>query len=179
MQTERLVLREPGVEHCESLADLWAHPAVTRFVGGLRDRNVMLGYFREFVANPPAYRTRWGEQFWAVLERGGGELLGECTIVEKEINSVLEYELGYFFFPHAWGHGYALEASHRVVRVAFEELCIPSLIAIIHQENARSEATARRLGMTLDRRLLRENGQTKFLFRLSPPEGRGPTSGCS
>ena len=43
----------------------------------------------------------------------------------------------------------------RIVRLAFEDLGVRSLVAVIHRDNERSQATARRLGMRLDREVLR------------------------
>jgi RimJ/RimL family protein N-acetyltransferase len=51
--------------------------------------------------------------------------------------------------PGHWGHGYATEAAIACREFAFREKLAPRLISLIHPENVRSQAVARRNGMSL------------------------------
>jgi ribosomal-protein-alanine N-acetyltransferase len=106
------------------------------------------------------------EWWWAIIEQSSGNLVGLCSLIEKEVEGQTETELGYFLLPVYWGRGYATQAARRVVEHAFADLHLESLVAIIHPENAASIGVARRLGMELEREVLRSDGVARQVYRL-------------
>ncbi|WP_238158479.1 GNAT family N-acetyltransferase [Kribbella voronezhensis] len=88
---------------------------------------------------PPAGR-------WAVVNKADGEVIGGLVL------SLLppyeeDFEIGWQLKPAAWGHGFATEASHALMRWAFATGTIDELYAVARPQNLRACATARRLGM--------------------------------
>lgn len=62
-------------------------------------------------------------------------------------------EVGLFWalFPKHWGKGYATEAARAMVSYAFEELELARIVATTENDNRRSIAVMKRLGMTIER----------------------------
>ena len=165
VRTERLVLREPQAEDCEVLADLWVDPDVRRCLSPPRERDFLLGCFRESVADPEAYRKRWSERFWVVLDAATSGLVGAYALSRKDVEGRIENDLAYFFFPRAWRRGYASESAPEIAAIAFGELGLESLVAIIHPDNAASQGVARKLGMQYERTLVGSDWD-RLVFRL-------------
>ncbi len=62
-------------------------------------------------------------------------------------------EVGLFWalFPDQWGKGYATEAARAMVAYAFDELELARIVATTENDNLRSIAVMKRLGMTIER----------------------------
>ena len=60
------------------------------------------------------------------------------------------YEIGWLFFPQAWGRGYATEAARAALDYAFGTLGWHEVVAITSTLNLRSQRVMQRLGMTHD-----------------------------
>jgi ribosomal-protein-alanine N-acetyltransferase len=62
-------------------------------------------------------------------------------------------EVGLFWalFPEHWGRGYATEAARAMVSYAFDELELGRIVATTENDNRRSIAVMKRLGMTIER----------------------------
>ncbi|MEK6226377.1 MAG: GNAT family N-acetyltransferase [Chloroflexota bacterium] len=62
-------------------------------------------------------------------------------------------EVGLFWalFPKHWGNGYATEAARAMVSYAFDELELARIVATTENDNLRSIAVMKRLGMTIER----------------------------
>lgn len=165
-ETPRLVLCEPRLSDIEGIVSLWTDPQVTEFIGGPRDRELVAESFQEYALDFEAAQRRWGDRWWTIIERASDRFVGLISLLEKEIEGSAEIELNYFLLPVAWGPGYAVEAAREVRDYAFEELGLKSLVAIIHPGNVRSQAVASKLGMVLDREIVRPGGSVKRLYRL-------------
>ena len=63
-------------------------------------------------------------------------------------------ELGYVFHPAYAGHGYATEAAHLLLHLAFDELGLHRVIARVDADNHRSARLAARLGMRQEAHLV-------------------------
>jgi RimJ/RimL family protein N-acetyltransferase len=141
IDTERLVLRPIGVADLEEFLALHVDPEVTRFVRSL-DRS------------QAAERLELAEQEWE--QRGHGMF----TIRDHATNRFLgraglkywpqfdETEVGWMLHHHAWGHGYATEASRACIDWGFQQLPMPYLTAMIQPQNTASFRVAERLGLT-------------------------------
>jgi RimJ/RimL family protein N-acetyltransferase len=62
-------------------------------------------------------------------------------------------QVGLFWalFPAYWGKGYATEAARTMVSYAFDELELERIVATTENDNVRSMAVMKRLGMTIGR----------------------------
>jgi ribosomal-protein-alanine N-acetyltransferase len=168
-RTDRILARAPQPDDLDAIVRLWTDPMVTQYIGGPREPAIVREHFREYAQDPETFVRDEHQRWWSVVDRSTWELAGLCSLGEKEIEGHAETEVGYFFLPGFWGRGLATEAAGLAVRHAFADLRLDSLIAIIHPDNAASIAVAVRLGMHLERNVLRPDGVERQIHRLFPP----------
>jgi RimJ/RimL family protein N-acetyltransferase len=89
----------------------------------------------------------WG--FWALELKREAAFIGFAGLqVPTEDHPYMPcVEIGWRLAHAYWGHGYATEAAKGVLRVAFDVLSIPEIIATTAVGNRRSSAVMERLGM--------------------------------
>jgi RimJ/RimL family protein N-acetyltransferase len=83
-----------------------------------------------------------------------GELVGDVVLFWHS-REHLGGEIGYVVNPAFGGQGYATEAAHALLRLAFEDLGLHRVVARIDERNEASAKVARRLGMRQEARLVR------------------------
>jgi RimJ/RimL family protein N-acetyltransferase len=112
-----------------------------------------------------------------------GELVGDLMLYWTSAEH-RSGEIGYVLNPHHSGHGYATEAAHRLLHLAFEDLGLHRVIARLDVLNTPSARLAERLGMRQEARLV-ENEWFKgrwsdeLDFALLEQEWRGQhATGC-
>ena len=88
---------------------------------------------------------------WAVELLQGGGFVGFVGVAYPGFLPAVAHrpELGWRLAAGKWGRGYATEAAVAARDDALGRLELPSLISIIHPENARSQRVATKLGMTI------------------------------
>jgi RimJ/RimL family protein N-acetyltransferase len=144
--THRLVLRPLGEADVEALLAYRSDPAVCRYVP-----------FEPMTAADVACRLagQWsrrtiddeGQNLNLGVElRDGGSLVGDVMLVWHSRGHG-GGEIGYMFHPDAAGNGYATEAMHTVLHLAFDDLGLHRLLARTDARNTASGNVARRLGM--------------------------------
>jgi ribosomal-protein-alanine N-acetyltransferase len=84
----------------------------------------------------------------ALIDKKSGAFVGQCGLLEQEVNGKLEVEIGYHLFKEHRHAGYATEAAVLFKNYGFQNLQVESLISLIHPENVDSQAVAKRNGMT-------------------------------
>jgi RimJ/RimL family protein N-acetyltransferase len=107
-------------------------------------------------------RGPWGRQ---VLEAEGqalllgielsasGELIGDVMLMWRSAEHRAG-EIGYLLHPAHTGHGYATEAAHRLLHLAFDDFGLHRVIARLDAENGSSARLAARLGMRQEAHLV-------------------------
>jgi ribosomal-protein-alanine N-acetyltransferase len=138
---------------------------VTRYLGGPRDRGEISRAIEKIARDPEA------EMFdlWPVEERQSARLVGHCGLIEKEVEDRGQIELVHVIAAPDWGRGYASEIAAAPRDQAFGPFGLGRLIALIHPENPASEKVALRVGMRLEREILRPGGNLRRLYALSAP----------
>ena len=164
--TDRLLVRAPQEGDLEAIGTLWTDPAVTRFIGGPRERAPVVAHFSAYAADPETLLRDEGDRWWSIVERASGAFAGLCCLLQKEVAGREEVELAYFMLPAYWGQGYATEAARLAIAYAFVELGLDSLVSVIDPQNSASSAVAHKLGMHLEREMPRSDGVTRQIYRL-------------
>jgi RimJ/RimL family protein N-acetyltransferase len=95
-------------------------------------------------------RRGWG--IWAVEVRATAEFAGcvGLAVPAFEAHFTPCIEILWRLRPPLWGQGYATEAARECLRLAFEQLALPEVLAFTVPANIRSRAVMERLGMAHD-----------------------------
>jgi len=163
IETDRLIVRSNQEVDLEPLAELWADPEVTHYMGGPRNYAEILRILREDAQrNPqPAF------DLWPVVEKETGQIIGTGGILEKDIDGRNQYEIIYVLAKSAWGKGFATELASALKNYAFDQLGLKRVTALIDPDNQKSETVATKIGLKYEKDTVRPNGKNMRLFALS------------
>jgi RimJ/RimL family protein N-acetyltransferase len=163
LETERLTLRAPTPADFDAYAAFRATERA-RFVGGVLER---ADAWRTYAFGLGHWHLR-GYGMWAVEERATGTWLGHVGLWFPE--GWIAREVGWMLAEPAFeGRGFAREAAEAARRHAYRVLGWQEVFSVIHPENARSLALARRLGAALGREVVHD-GARLLVFRHPGPE---------
>ena len=172
LESERLRLRQWTADDAPFVLDMCSRWEVQRYIGAHPRVLQDLGEASDLIAR---WHSRQDEvhRVWAVQHRDG-YLLGTLLLVAisasgtPPLQPTGESEIGWYFHPDAWGHGYAHEAATLGLRYAFAG-GLTEVLAVTHPDNAASQALCRRLGMDHLGRTGRYYDMTCDLFTTSCP----------
>jgi RimJ/RimL family protein N-acetyltransferase len=86
---------------------------------------------------------------WAAVEKASGELVGRVGSHWPERADWPGIEIGWSLHPDHWGKGYATEGGRATIDYVFAHHDVNEVFSLILEDNARSQAVARRLGFEL------------------------------
>jgi RimJ/RimL family protein N-acetyltransferase len=107
-------------------------------------------------------RGAWGRQaletegdalFLVVELTATGELIGDVVLMWRSAEH-RGGEIGYVFHPSYSGQGFATEAAHRLLHLAFDDLGLHRVFARLDADNHSSARLAARLGMRQEAHLV-------------------------
>jgi RimJ/RimL family protein N-acetyltransferase len=139
IETERLVVRRFAVKDADDLYAYLANPAIYRFEPGApisRQRAVEL-----------AAERAQGADFWAVVLKRMGVMVGHLYFKQIEPSEFLTWELGYIFNPTYQNQGYATESARALIRYGFQHWGIHRVVAHCNPENVASWRVMEKIGM--------------------------------
>jgi RimJ/RimL family protein N-acetyltransferase len=108
-------------------------PRVTAFTGSVFTLEQIETAFHEDLKKKD---TAHG--FRTVIETESGLHVGDCGLLQKEIEVQAEVELVCFFHPLHWGKGFATEAASALRDQGLNDLGLPRLISLIHRDDGAS-----------------------------------------
>ena len=146
-----------------ALQRLYTEPIVRRHLGGPVSQ-------AEAVAKVAAlYEPGKCRRAWAISTEASGQLLlGLVTLARH--HDAEELEVSYALLPEHQGNGYATQAVEQVLRYSFTVLGLERVVAETQTSNEASVRLAERLGMKLERTLVRF-GQEQSMFVATPVRG--------
>ncbi|WP_245994382.1 GNAT family N-acetyltransferase [Nocardioides immobilis] len=107
---------------------------------------------------------RWNRRNYAdhgfglwVIETRDRRFVGDCGLTMQDVEGELLVEVGYHVHPTLRGQGLATEAA-TAVRDAAREEGVGHLVAIIRPENIPSQRVAAKVGLRLERRVIKNGG---------------------
>ena len=160
LETDRLLLRYQAVADIPALVALWIDADVTAYLGGPRQGDSLQKSFDETAAAPFAEPY----DLWPVIEKASGQVVGHCGLLDKEVEGRAEIELVYIFAAAVWGKGYATEMAQALKHYAFTRLGLKRLIALIEPENEASARVAAKVGMHLEKEVIRPGGALRCVY---------------
>ena len=158
--TERLLLRPFAPADGPIMHDIYADPAVMRYVGHGPHRTMS-----ETTAALRAYGdmlARRGFSFLAVEELATGRVIGDAGLHPLG-GTGPEIELGYTLARDVWGKGYATELGLALVLHARTVLGVPEVVAQVEPGNVASRHVLEKLGMR-EREMRTAYGRPHLLY---------------
>ncbi|MGI6201046.1 MAG: GNAT family N-acetyltransferase [Christensenellales bacterium] len=139
--TERLLLRAFAPEDAAALLSISGPDEDTRYT---RHWPSAPAQARAFVqrAMAEAAREPCAVFEYAAVSRATGELIGSCNFVLAG-----DSNLGWLVQRSLWGRGYATEMGRAMLRLGFEALGLPRIVACCDADNVASWRVMEKLGM--------------------------------
>jgi RimJ/RimL family protein N-acetyltransferase len=146
LRSPRLALRPVSERDVDALVAYRSLPDVCRYVPfEPMDRDAVLervhGMWARHVLEAEGQALTLGVELITT-----GELIGDVILMWHSAEH-RGGEIGYVFNPNFSGHGYATEAVHRLLHLAFDDLGLHRVMARVDAENHRSVRLVARLGM--------------------------------
>lgn len=157
LTTPRLTLRTFRRDDLPAYAALNADPEVARWLGG-----PLAPHDSDDIAEWANGRVQvQGYGLVAVERSDDGAFLGMCGLHHQE-SFPDDVEVAWRLAHEHWGHGYATEAARAWLAFGFDEVGLDHVISATDDDNLRSQAVMRRLGMHYDRTTKMVDGDLTF-----------------
>jgi RimJ/RimL family protein N-acetyltransferase len=82
-----------------------------------------------------------------VTERESGEVIGDCGVIQSQVNGRPEYDLGYIIHHPRWRQGFGLECARASLDYALRTLGLKRIVANMAHDHTGSRRVAEKLGM--------------------------------
>ncbi len=159
-ETERLCAERVELGHRDDLRRMDGNPELMARLGGVRPASVT----DEYLENSIRHWSEFGFGVWILRDRQTGRLAGRALLRHVPIDGMDEIEVGYGLFPEFWGRGLATEIAAAIVRMAFDDLGLPSVIALTVPDHVKSQRVMTKVGMTYERHVMHA-GLQHVLYR--------------
>ena len=130
-------------------------------LGGVRDTAGTVAYLETNVK----HWANHGYGMWMLRDRDSHAVIGRAILRHLDVGGVDEVETGYGFMPEYWGRGLATEIAGACIRIGFEQLGLPSIVAVTTPANLASQHVMRKAGLVYDRDIALPSGP-HVLFRI-------------
>jgi RimJ/RimL family protein N-acetyltransferase len=178
LTTARLRLEPLADAHLEGFNAMNADPEVMRYLTGKPET---LDESRAVIGRVKARWAELGYSWWALIERGTGELVGAGILQNLRREAAPQpdldcpLELGWRLRREHWGRGLASEAAAAMAAHAFDALRADELLAVCHPDNKASWTVMQRLGMQ-PLGLQRWYGKEVATYRIDAAQWRARTA---
>lgn len=143
LKTKRLLLRELKQDDFDDICKLLQDPIVMyAYEGAFSKKEV-----QEWLDKQLRRYQNDGFGLWGMIEKGSGELIGQCGLTYQEFNGQQVPEIGYLLRAEYWYKGYATEAAIACKEYAFNILNFDKVYSIIRDTNIPSQKVALRNDM--------------------------------
>lgn len=149
LETARLRLRPFAPGDAAAHAALYADPEVTRYLpGGPFAPDAVAARSARALAHFDAHWARHGWGVWAVIDRAGEQVIGQCGLNQMPDGSGVEvlYALAR---PH-WRRGLAAEAGRAALDHGFGQVGLDRILAVTRPDHTASRRVMERLGMVCE-----------------------------
>jgi RimJ/RimL family protein N-acetyltransferase len=152
IETRRLILRVMKKDDAKELLDIFSDPIAMQYFGGvIFDRARM----DKWVLSNLDHQAKYGFSLYSVILKDNNEIIGDCGLETDEIDGELIVGIGFDFKQACWGRGYATEAAMAVLKYGFTQFDFDRIRGWIDPENVPSRRVAERIGMNVERYILR------------------------
>jgi RimJ/RimL family protein N-acetyltransferase len=148
--------------------ELQSNPDVIRYLPWeLRTREQSLQHLRDRTRHTRLWQA---DDFIALAIEREGRMIGDVSAHLRTVAPADRVvEVGWLISPSESGHGYATRAAEALIDYVFEVVRASRVVAVIHPQNTRSRALARRLGFV---RMVSGGDLTEFVLTAAQWRGR-------
>ncbi|MFF2019711.1 GNAT family N-acetyltransferase [Paenibacillus sp. NPDC058177] len=148
METHRCNLTRLQRSDYQDVKSLYVNEQVRTYLGGAIPEEHILNKFSDTLQ-----RSETDSNYWAIRLKHNNVFIGLVSL-EQHVDGQ-DTEISYELLPHSWGQGYAKEAVDQVLAYAFNKLNLSKVIAETQTANHSSCKLLERVGMKLDRKIMR------------------------
>jgi len=161
LRTHRLLGRKPEPSDIVCFRVLDSNPEIQKTLfGQTRTLAESQERLRRFIAHWDAHG--FGE--W-IFRLDGGDFVGAAGLFRDEIEGNDVVALGYVLDERFWGRGYATEMAGASLEVAFGDLDLREVYAVIEPSNSASRRVLEKNGFTYQREFIYRESWPSALFR--------------
>ncbi|MGH9865766.1 MAG: GNAT family N-acetyltransferase [Candidatus Acidiferrales bacterium] len=151
-ETERLVLRHMAPDDADALLAVLGDPVAMKYYPSAFHRDDVTRWIEWCVKS---YAEN-GYGLYAMVLKKTNTVIGDCGHARQEVEGQTEIEIGHHVQQEHWCKGYATEAARGALEYGFETLCAKRLISLIRPENIPSRRVAEKMGMRVEKEILRK-----------------------
>jgi [ribosomal protein S5]-alanine N-acetyltransferase len=144
VETPRLRLRDWVLSDSERFFAIHGDARVHRFTGSEPTANVDAARAR--LARTIEMNATRGYGHWALVEREGEELVGNCGFRPAERDG--ELEIGFIIAPDRWRLGYATEIVDACARFGFDRFGLRRIVSLTDPENLAARRVLEKVAFT-------------------------------
>jgi ribosomal-protein-alanine N-acetyltransferase len=163
LETDRLTLRELGLDDAKAIFGLRTNKEVTEFI----DRKTLnnLSESRAFIDLISNLTSNNKGVFWVLESKSNHQLIG--TVGLRNFEDGENYaEIGYELDPNYHQKGFMSEAFETILKFGFENLELKTIEAFTHQNNIASIALLERQHFVLDPERREEGFENNRSYRI-------------
>ena len=151
LRTDRLGLRRFTTADLDWLAELYADPDVTRYLGGVKSRAQTEEHLNTRILR--YYDNHPGLGIWMTIDRSPGTPVGFHLLNHIQGESIIQ--VGFGLIKSAWGRGYGTEMAHALLRYGFIDRGLARIVGMANLQNHASQRVLTKIG-------LERNGERAF-----------------
>lgn len=163
-ETERLQLKPTTEEDAEFIFELFNTP---KWIENIGDRNIMsVEMAEDYIVNRMKPQLeRLGYSNYTLVRKSDRVKIGSCGLYDRD--GLEGIDIGFAFLPEYEKKGFAYEAAHKLIDVAFHEFEIKTISAITLKNNLSSQKLLEKLGLALIGTTKLPNDNTElFLYKI-------------
>lgn len=149
LETERLWLRELTPEDFDAMFAIFGDAETMLYYPQAYSREMLAAALQRQFAS---YAEN-GYGLWALILKSENQFIGDCGLLQQEVDGVQELEVGYHVNRKYWGQGFAPEAAKACFNYAFDVLGRKRMISMIRPENLPSRRVAEKNGLQIEKKV--------------------------
>jgi RimJ/RimL family protein N-acetyltransferase len=141
------------MEDTDNLLSIFTDPVAMLYYPSTLKRDGVEALIQRHLNNYQKY----GIGIWAATLKESQDFAGLVGLIPQDLEGRREIEIGYLFLRKYWGRGLATEGAVACRDYGFEKLELERLISLIDPNNTPSIRVAKRIGMKLEREIVKWN----------------------
>ena len=161
IETERLVLCRLTPYDVDFIFKLLNDPSWIQFIG---DRGIRtIENAKDYIITGPMFSyNKHGFGLWLTKLKDTQTPIGMCGLIKRD--SLEDIDIGFAFLPEYTGKGYAYEAAKATLQYAKKELELKRIVAITNQDNVKSIALLKKLGLDYEKLIDFQNESEQLML---------------